>query len=112
MPGEGRRRAHRPSSPGLESADAPTNPTDELVDPGGYDISQYRLLGLIWTEGQPKALVSDPRGHTTILKVGSQLGRSDGRVHAIGEAGVELIEEYRASSGEVTVLSHTLTLHP
>lgn len=105
MPGEGRRLPPRLSSPARALDDA-------QLDPGGYDISQYRLLGLLWTEGLPKALVSDPRGNTRILMVGSPLGRSNGRVHAIGAAGVELIEEYRASTGEIAVLSHTLTLTP
>ena len=105
FPGEGRRQPPRAVKPALD-------PGDTLIDPGGYDISQYRLMGLLWTDGRPRALVVDPRGQTTTLEVGSQLGRSDGRVHAIDSDGVTLIEEYRSSTGEVTVLSHTLTLSP
>jgi hypothetical protein len=105
MPGEGHRGAPRPQP-------HRAMPTQPPSDPGGFDLSQYRLIGVMWGGDEPKALVVDPRGHSTILKVGSPLGRSDGRVSAISERGVELIEEFHASSGEVAVLTHTLTLDP
>ena len=91
----------------------PHQPPPRLTtpDPGGFDLSQYRLLGVVWGE-DAQALVVDPRGHSTVLEVGSPLGRADGRVSAITEAGVEIIEEFRAASGEVAVLTHTLTLSP
>ncbi len=103
LPGEGRRLGPRPQPKRLMQAPS---------DPGGFDLSQYRLIGVMWGDEAPKALVADPRGRSTILEVGSPLGRSNGRVASIGAAGVELIEEFHASNGEVAVLTHTLTLDP
>ena len=103
LPAEGPRLAPR-RKPRVENQSA------QLTDPGGYDLSQYRLIGVMWGDDEPKALVTDPRGNSTILEIGSSLGRSNGRVQAISEAGVELIEEFHASTGEVAVLAHTLTM--
>ena len=85
----------------------PAMPQD---DPGGYDISQYHLIGVMWGGERPQALVEDPSGTTSILQVGSPLGRADGRVAEISQDGVEIVEEFRSSTGEVLALSHTLTL--
>jgi len=69
-------------------------PTEE------FEISQYRLVGVISGTSQPRALVEDPgaRGHT--LRIGSKLGKSGGRVTRISSAGIVVVEEYRAPTGE------------
>ena len=110
LPGE-RRRLTPPSQPALEmESGSMLRHSSRVDDPGAFDLSQYQLLGVVWGDGSPKALVSDPGGTSTILEVGSKLGRSDGEVKSISKEGVQIVEEYRAQNGEVVVLRHTLTL--
>ncbi len=82
-----------------------------VKDPGGtknkefspteeYELDQYKLTGLLSGTSQPRALVSDPKGAGHVIKIGTRLGRNGGRVTRISNNTVEVIEEFRAPTGE------------
>jgi len=71
-----------------------TSPTEE------YELDQYQLTGLLSGTSQPRALVSDPKGVGHVIKIGTRLGRNGGRVTRISNNTVEVIEEFRAPTGE------------
>lgn len=70
------------------------SPTEE------YELDQYKLTGLLSGTSQPRALVSDPKGAGHVIKIGTRLGRNGGRVTRISNNTVEVIEEFRAPTGE------------
>ena len=70
------------------------SPTEE------YELDQYQLTGLLSGTSQPRALVSDPKGAGHVIKIGTRLGRNGGRVTRISNNTVEVIEEFRAPTGE------------
>ena len=74
--------------------DKQISPTEE------YELDQYQLTGLLSGTSQPRALVSDPKGVGHVIKIGTRLGRNGGRVTRISNNTVEVIEEFRAPTGE------------
>ena len=74
--------------------DKEISPTEE------YELDQYQLTGLLSGTSQPRALVSDPKGAGHVIKIGTRLGRNGGRVTRISNNTVEVIEEFRAPTGE------------
>lgn len=69
-------------------------PTEE------YELNQYKLTGLLSGNSQPRALVEDPKGAGHVVKIGTPLGRNGGRVTRISNNTVEVVEEFRAPTGE------------
>lgn len=69
-------------------------------DTENFDVSQYRLTGLITGTSRPKAMVDDPNGDAHVLHVGSRVGKNGGRVYSIGAQGVTVLEEYLDASGK------------
>jgi type IV pilus assembly protein PilP len=77
-----------------ENKNKAISPTEE------YELDQYKLTGLLSGTSQPRALVSDPKGAGHVIKIGTRLGRNGGRVTRISNNTVEVIEEFRAPTGE------------
>ena len=73
---------------------------DEVSPTEEYELDQYQLTGLLSGTSQPRALVSDPQGRGHVIKIGTRLGRNGGRVTRISNNTVEVIEEFRAPTGE------------
>lgn len=73
-------------------------PMSQTIDHGPilplqkYELSRYKLNGIIWNVSQPKALLRDPDG--TIHRVGlySKVGNKNGYVAAIREGEVVIVE--------------------
>ena len=79
----------------------PDGDQDEQISPTEeYELDQYQLTGLLSGTSQPRALVSDPKGKGHVIKIGTRLGRNGGRVTRISNNTVEVIEEFRAPTGE------------
>ena len=78
----------------------PGAPKDDKSPTEEYELDQYQLTGLLSGTSQPRALVSDPKGVGHVIKIGTRLGRNGGRVTRISNNTVEVIEEFRAPTGE------------
>lgn len=76
------------------------NKNKEISPTEEYELDQYKLTGLLSGTSQPRALVSDPKGAGHVIKIGTRLGRNGGRVTRISNNTVEVIEEFRAPTGE------------
>lgn len=61
-----------------------------------YQLQEFRIAGIIWIEGSPKAMVIDPEGNTYYLSTGDQIGNRDGIILEIGNNGI-LVQEKRYS---------------
>lgn len=58
-----------------------------------YELGQLKLVGVIWSSNEPRALVEDSAGLGYVVKVGTPIGTSDGVVKAITQNGI-VIDEY------------------
>ncbi|MFT4978095.1 MAG: type IV pilus assembly protein PilP [Myxococcota bacterium] len=61
----------------------------------------YRLLGLVWGDEAPHALIADAAGNSFVVVEGNLLGESWGRVARISGDGVEVVTEYFSPFGDI-----------
>ena len=59
-----------------------------------FEISQLKLVGIIWDAKNPVALVEDTSHFGYVVKVGTPIGVNEGRVRAIQKDGLVIEEEY------------------
>lgn len=94
-------RATRESS-GTESAtgqagrpdrERPREPLEQFA------LERLELVGTLTVAGRPSALIRAPDGHVYRVFRGHYLGTDFGRITAIGDSGVELIERVRDAGG-------------
>lgn len=67
-----------------------------------YELEQLAVVAVIWNSNRPRALVSDPRGQTHVVKEGSPIGKNEGLVIHIGDNMVLVKETYVDFAGEMT----------
>ena len=60
-----------------------------------HEIDKYRLRGIIWNIGAPRALVEDPDGIGHVVDIGTLIGRNWGKVTQIKPEEIVITEEYR-----------------
>lgn len=83
---------------------APLKPTEESEPDTplqSYDVSQFRLVGLIVGRGEPKAMVVAPDGKSYILSPGLKIGKNNGVITDITSESVSVQEKYYDFSGNV-----------
>ena len=68
-----------------------------------YDVEQYRLTGIIYNVGRPRALVEDPEGVGHVMELGTYIGRNWGKVSQISSEKVTITEEYKTRDGQLVV---------
>ncbi|MCK0713480.1 pilus assembly protein PilP [Chromohalobacter sarecensis] len=64
-----------------------------------FSLERLELVGTLTVGGQPSALIRAPDGNVYRLFEGHYLGTDFGRVTAIDDAGVELVERVRDGGG-------------
>ncbi len=66
-----------------------------------YDLSQFRLVGVIVGKGASKAMVLAPDGKSYVLAKGVKIGKNNGVVLEINSDAVRVEEKYYDFSGNV-----------
>jgi type IV pilus assembly protein PilP len=66
-----------------------------------FDVSQFRLIGIVTGAKENQAMVVDPNGKGYVLKPGMTIGKNDGRITAINISGVDVVEQFKDDSGRV-----------
>ena len=49
-----------------------------------YEVGQLKLVGIVWDIPDPRAMVEDAAGLGYVIKLGTPIGRNDGKVKVIG----------------------------
>lgn len=75
-----------------------------------FDVSQFKLIGIVTGGKENKAMVTDPNGKGYVLKVGMTMGKNDGRITAITNNGVDVVEQFRDDNGKVRKENIRITL--
>ena len=79
--------------------------SDKDTSADRYDLSQYRLIGVVLNGKNPQAMVEDPDGIGHILRIGSNLGKNNGIVRKITETEVLIVEDFRDPTGKQVEVS-------
>ena len=87
-------------------------PRAHLLPIQSYDVSKFRLIGIVTGLKENRALVVDPLGKGYVVKVGMLIGNSDGRITRITGTAVEVLEQFRDENGTVRKRSVKITLPP
>ncbi len=66
-----------------------------------YEVSQFRVLGIIAGLKQNSALIVDPAGKSYVVKPGMEIGKNGGQVGKISTTSIEVIEKYRDENGRI-----------
>jgi type IV pilus assembly protein PilP len=75
-----------------------------------FDVSQFRLIGIITGGKENQAMVVDPNGKGYVLKSGMSIGKNDGRIVAISAGGVDVLEQFKDDNGRVRKENIRITL--
>jgi type IV pilus assembly protein PilP len=75
-----------------------------------FEVSQFRVLGLITGLKQDSALVVDPNGKSYVVKTGMAIGKNNGRIVKITASAIEVFEQFRDETGKLRKRTVKLTL--
>lgn len=98
-----------------KSAIAPT-PSDlkkalrEGLPIHSFDVSQFKLIGVVTGGKENQAMVVDPNGKGYVLKTGMSIGKNDGRITSITTGGVDVLEQFKDDNGRVRRENIRITL--
>lgn len=75
------------------------------------ELSQIKLVALIWGVREPRAMVEDGAGKGYVIMSGTPIGRNKGKVAQITSAGVVVSERYETAAGKFSTREVTLKLY-
>jgi type IV pilus assembly protein PilP len=75
------------------------------------DLAALKLVALVWSIPNPRAMVEDKGGKGYILTVGTRIGKNQGEVKNISSAGVVVREKYEDSEGRLKTREVPLRLY-
>lgn len=75
-----------------------------------YDLSQLKVVGIIWQVSQPKAVVRDPLGKVHMIKKDTKIGRNNGFVSQIREGEILVVEPIVGENGLPSAATRVMTL--
>ncbi|QXE91487.1 pilus assembly protein PilP [Geomonas subterranea] len=68
-------------------------PAADLLPIQSFEVTKFKIAGIIAGLRENKALVLDPTGKGYVVKVGMQIGNANGRVSRITPSTVEVVEK-------------------
>ena len=75
-----------------------------------FDVSQFRLIGIVTGSKENQAMVVDPNGKGYVLKPGMSIGKNNGRVTSINAGDVDVVEQFKDDNGRVRRENIRITL--
>jgi type IV pilus assembly protein PilP len=75
-----------------------------------YDVSQFKISGIIIGLKENSAMIVDPTGKPYVVKTGMDIGRNDGRITKIAPNFIDVFEQYRDENGKLIKKTVRLTL--
>jgi type IV pilus assembly protein PilP len=91
------------------AASAGNTSTKELLPIQSYELSKFKVVGIIIGLKENSALVIDPAGKGFVIKQGMLIGSNDGHVTRITATTIEVVESYN-DNGRIRKRTSTLIL--
>jgi len=99
-----------PAAPGPAGARPGGSPAADLLPIQSFEVSKFKVSGIVVGLRENKALVVDPSGKGYVVQVGMQIGNANGRISRITSSTVEVVERSREPGGRVKSRTIVLTL--
>lgn len=84
--------------------------SSDLLPIQTFEVSKFRVAGIIAGLNENRALLIDPTGKGYVVRVGMLIGSNDGRITRITASSVEVLESFREDSGRIKKRKIVLTL--
>ncbi len=102
----------KPEVPPPPASKVPPKPTLEPGTPlERFDLSQLKLVAIIWNIKEPRAMVEDSAGKGYIISAGTNIGKNKGVVTKINSTGVVVTEKIEDASGKISTRDTVLKLY-
>lgn len=75
-----------------------------------FDLDQLKLIGVIWDNRNPKAMILDPSGKGHIVRRNERLGKNNGYIHTIREGELVVVESFTANDGRTSYQTKLIKL--
>jgi len=75
------------------------------------DLTQLKLVAVIWNVPEPKGMVEDGTGKGYVLSIGTSIGKNKGKVTQITSKGVVISEKHETSAGKFKIREVSLKLY-
>lgn len=75
-----------------------------------YDLSEIKILGILWDIKEPRAMVADPSGKVHIIKQEQKLGRKNGVLALIREGELVVVESTDPGDGKLEYETRVLAI--
>jgi type IV pilus assembly protein PilP len=82
----------------------------DLLPIQSYELSKFKVAGIIVGLKENKALVIDPSGKGYVVKQGMLIGDSEGQITRITATAIEVLEKYKDDNGRIKSRTVKLTL--
>jgi type IV pilus assembly protein PilP len=73
-----------------------------------FDLTQLKLVAVVWGSERPRAVVADPSGRGYIVREGTLMGKNEGRIISIADNALVVKESYVDYFGETTTKDVTM----
>ncbi len=83
---------------------------EEVLPIQSYDVTKFRVAGIILGLKENSALIIDPKGKGYVVKQGMPLGNNNGHITKIASTYIEVTEQYREENGRIRKSTTRLTL--
>jgi type IV pilus assembly protein PilP len=97
-----------PQAAGTKPAEATRRAN--LLPIQSYDVSKFKIAGIIIGIKENRALIIDPAGKGYVVKQGMPLGNNDGEISRITSTSLEVVESFRDDNGHLRKRTIKLTL--
>lgn len=95
-----RRDPFSPYSPKVNFSPVPiTHPLQR------FDLASLRVIGIIWNNTSPKALILDPQNNSYVVVENDRIGNTNGYVAKIREGEIVIVEEHMDVTGNKAYLT-------
>jgi len=102
----------KPEVPPPPAHKTPPKPTLEPATPlERFDLSQLKLVAIIWSIKEPRAMVEDSTGKGYIITPGTSIGKNRGVVTKINSTGIVVTEKIEEASGKISTRDTVLKLY-
>jgi len=75
-----------------------------------YQLSDLKLLGIMWNIETPRALILDPSGNNHVLVRNDRLGEKNGYIAAIRESEIVVVQSTKKKKGPIKYEAKVINL--